>query len=417
MTLGRAGGLEAHPSKEREGGWKPSPTGLVNPLPSGRMGKKKTKTTRKRTVRVPQDDSPRTRLETPRPIPLDLVLGQRRAHTIMDATLRSGRVHHAWIFHGPSGVGKFTSALAFAGVLLDPTSEVGLTGAFAPDPDSPVQAMLARGAHPDLHVVVKELARFSDDAKLRSRKLASIPRGVIDEHLIGPAALRATTAPGGLASKVFIVDEAELMSGVVQNTVLKTLEEPPEGTVIILVTSSEERLLPTIRSRCQRVTFTPLDDGAMRAWLDQSSSEMDPEQRRWLTSYSASSPGRFVRAFEGGMYAWHQAVEPMLSELDRGGYPLALGGAMSSFVDDWAKVWVKQGDPLGENRSKDNANRIGARRMLALVGEHYRLQLGDEAQRERAADAIDRVAQAESTLASNVQVQFVMDELVAGLAR
>ncbi len=381
------------------------------------MAKKTAKTTRKRTVRAAPVDSPKTRLETPAPIPLDRVLGQRRAHSTLDTALRSGRIHHAWIFHGPSGVGKFTAALAFAGVLLDPSSAAGLTGQFAPDPESQVQQMLARGAHPDLHVVVKELARFSADAGVRGRKLASIPRGVIDEHLIGPATLRATLTPGGLATKVFIVDEAELMGGVVQNAVLKTLEEPPDGTVIILVTSSEERLLPTIKSRCQRVSFTPLDDGAMGQWLAESGLELNAAERDWLIKYSAGSPGRLVRAHESGMFAWQQSVGPMLNELDRGGYPLTLAGAMSSFVDDWAKAWVKRGDPLGENRSKDNANRIGARRMLVLVAEHYRGQLGDEAQRDRAADAIDRVARAESTLGSNVQVQFVMEELVAGLAR
>lgn len=381
------------------------------------MAKKKSKTTRKRTVRAAPADSPKTRLETPAPLPLDRVLGQQRALGTMDSALRSGRVHHAWIFHGPSGVGKFTAALAFAGVLLDPTSAVGLTGQFGPDPDSQFQQMLARGAHPDLHVVVKELARFSADAGVRSRKLASIPRGVIDEHLIGPATLRATIQPGGLASKVFIIDEAELMGSVVQNAVLKTLEEPPEGTVIILVTSSEERLLPTIKSRCQRVAFTPLDDESMGQWLAHCGLELNPAEHDWLLRYSAGSPGRLVRAHESGMFAWQQSVGPMLEELDRGGYPLTLAGTMSSFVDDWARAWVKQGDPLGENRSKDNANRIGARRMLVLVAEHYRGQLAEDSERNRAADAIDRVAQAERTLASNVQVQFVMEELVAGLAR
>jgi len=381
------------------------------------MAKKKA-TTKKRTRRVTAPaDSPKNRLETPAPIALDAVLGQARAHKTLDTALRSERIHHAWIFHGPVGVGKFTTALAFAGVLLDPTSAVGLTGQFAPDPDSSVQGMLKAGAHPDLHVVVKELARFSADAQVRSRKLASIPRGVIDEHLLAPSTLRATVQPGGLASKVFIVDEAELMGTVVQNAVLKTLEEPPDGTVIILVTSSEERLLPTIRSRCQRVAFTPLDADAMQTWLSSSALEIDASQRDWLMRYSAGSPGRLVRAHEGALFDWHRSLEPMLAELDRGGYPLPLAGAMTSMVDDWAKTWVKQGDPLGENRSKDNANRIGARRMLALVADHYAAQLIEPGACERAADAIDSVARAEGSLGSNVQMQFVMEELVAGLAR
>ncbi len=361
-------------------------------------------------------DAPADRLNAPAPIPMADVLGQARALATLDAAIASGRLHHAWIFHGPAGVGKFTTALALAAVALDPTTAPDLAGRLAPQPGSEVQAMLARGAHPDLHVVVKELARFAKDSQVRDRKLTNIPMGVIQEHVLGPVARRATVSPGGLASKVFIIDEAELIGYDSQNTLLKTLEEPPPGALIILVTDSEERLTPTIRSRCQRVAFTPLDDEAMHAWLERSGPDIDPAQRGWLLSHAAGSPGRLVRAIEGGLFAWHEAVGPMLDQLDAGRYPIALAPTMASLVDDWAKAWVKRGEKEGENRSKDSANRVAARQMLSLVADHYRARLREDGARAHAADAIDRVAAAESAIAGNVQVPFVMEQMVAGIA-
>jgi len=362
-------------------------------------------------------DAPPDTLPTPAPIPLADVLGQPRALATLDAALRSGRLHHAWIFHGPAGVGKFTAALALAGVALDPSAAPDLSGRVAPDPDSQVQSLLARGAHPDLHVVVKELARFSSDSQVRERKLATIPSKVVEDHLLAPVARHAGMTPGGLASKAFIVDEAELLAHDVQNKLLKTLEEPPAGTLIVLVTASEERLAPTIRSRCQRVAFTPLDDRAMQAWLRRAGLEIDPAQRAWLLEHAAGSPGRLLRALEGGLFAWHEAISPMLGELDAGRFPLALAPTMAGLSEEWAKAWVKRGEPLGENRSKDTANRLGARQMLALVADHYRARLRDGAARAHAAEAIERIADAETAVAGNVSVPFAMEQFVAAIAR
>src|SRR5260221_45708 len=77
----------------------------------------------------------------PMPIKLSEVLGQERALKVLADAVRSGRVHHAWIFHGPSGVGKFTTALAFAAVILD--SGAKIKGDLpSVDPDSNIQQLL-----------------------------------------------------------------------------------------------------------------------------------------------------------------------------------------------------------------------------------------------------------------------------------
>ncbi|MCC6679000.1 MAG: hypothetical protein IT436_17885 [Phycisphaerales bacterium] len=355
----------------------------------------------------------------PRPVPLSSIQGQDRALATLDAALRSGRLHHAWIFHGPSGVGKFTTALAFAAVLLDPTSTESLSGGIQPDPDSPVQRLLASGTHPDLHIITKELSIFSEDADVRKSKQITIPKNVIDTHLLGPAALSPTLrhTPAPRASKVFIVDEAELLdrspnNAPTQNAILKTLEEPPPGTVIILVTSSEDRLLPTIRSRCQRVGFGPLEPAAMRKWMAGRGLEVEARLRDWLIGFSEGSPGVLLAAIEGGFYAWFQALEPMLDTTQRGGYDPDLGPTMARLADDWAKAWVE----ANELASKESANRAGARWILRLLSAWLRGGLRRAESASRHAEAIDLVRQAERRLDSSVQLAFVMESLSAELA-
>jgi len=396
------------------------------------VAKKTTKKTgkkaaKKRVQKKADTPNPKHELRTPAPIPLGEVIGQDRAVGVLRAAVESDRLHHAWIFHGPQGVGKFTTALAFAAMILDPTTEAQDTlmgpGELAPDPSSETQTLLRAGTHPDLHVIVKELARFSDEASVRSSKLTTIPRDVIDQHLIRPAKLAAVmshdTPPR--ASKVFIVDEAELMdrsptNAPVQNAILKTLEEPPPGTVIILVTASEDRLLPTIRSRCQRVAFTPLDDAAMAAWAERANTDTGGAELEWLLGHAEGAPGRLVRAQQLGLYSWHRTLSPMLDQADRGELPLTLGPTMAELVDSWAKGWVDEGSKAGENRSKEAANRAGAAQMFGLVARRYRAQLAEPKFSMPAVRAIDLVGRAERLLGSNVSLKLVMDDLASGLS-
>lgn len=386
------------------------------------MAKKTVKKAGKKPrVRVIPDSEPRASLDLPAPIPLSGVIGQDRAVGQLQAAMASGRLHHAWIFHGPEGVGKFTTALAWAAQLLDATTAKGLDGSFEPDPDSPTQALLHAGTHPDLHVVVKELARFDKDAQVRNAKLQTIPKAVIEEHLIRPAGLAPVMRTGSMAGKVFIVDEAELLdrspsNAPTQNAILKTLEEPSPGTLIILVTSSEDRLLPTIRSRCQRVGFGPLSGEALRMWMLRGGLEVEPSERDWLLRSCEGAPGRFLSMLRGGVYAWYRAVEPLLVEAERGIHPVPLGGVMSKLVDDWAAAWVKEGEKQGENRSKDAANRVGCRRMLALVADRARSGMADPSRSPHALRSVEMVSRAQRELDTNVNMKIVFDHLAAGLS-
>lgn len=352
-------------------------------------------------------------------VSLKEILGQRSALATLRAVLTSGRVHHAWVFQGPAGVGKRTTAEAFAATLLDPTTGPTLSGDIEPEEGSETARLIAAGVHPDLHIITKELARYSDDRAIRERKLISIPKEVVEEHLLEPASLAASIRSGAQAGKVFIVDEAELLNLPTQNALLKTLEEPAEGTVIILVTSAPELLLPTMRSRCQRVSFEPLDADSMSKWLKRWESErgakVDAKSAKWALEFAAGSPGVAVTALEGDFHRWAEELAPMLESSDRGEFAPDLGGAMAKLVDEWAKGWVDK----NKNASKDAANKAGAAHMFALLAERARRQLRSS----RAADVqhglrtIDLVAAAERELDANVNLALVMENVAAQAAR
>jgi DNA polymerase III subunit delta' len=349
------------------------------------------------------------------------ILGQPKAVQTLRAAMESGRVHHAWIFTGPMGVGKHTAARAFASMILDPTTAPNLAGELEPDPSSQTQRLIATGVHPDLHLVHKELARYSEEKNVRERKLLTIPKQVVEEHLLKPIALAPSMNLGGMACKVFIVDEAERLdrsrtNAPTQNSMLKTLEEPPAGSVIILVTSAEENLLPTIRSRCQRVVFTALDEPAMEAWMKRAGIDVTGAERRWLLEFAEGSPGKMMRAIEGGMYAWSRELEPMLDAADRGKFDAALGPTMAKLVDEWAKSEAGK-DPQG---SKEAANFAGARAMLSLIAERARKRLRDAASRGEdpspAVAIVDAIDDADRHIAANVSLANAFENLAVQIS-
>ncbi|MFK7759883.1 MAG: AAA family ATPase [Phycisphaerales bacterium] len=382
------------------------------------------RTTKKKPAvkRLKSDDAAPAMQSYAPPIPLGSVIGQHHAIDILNRSMQSGRVHHAWIFHGPAGVGKFTAAVSWASTILDPTSAPDLSGNIVPDPESQAQRLVNACTHPDLHVIRKEMARYHEEKRVRDAKLATIPKAIVEEHLIHPASIASSMSTESIASKVFIVDEAELLdrsptNAPVQNAILKTLEEPAPGTVIILVTSNEDRLLPTIRSRCQRVAFSPLDDDGMRAWISTTDLEPSPEEHQWLLSTSNGSPGRYQDAHKAGIYAWATDLEPLFMQCDHNQYPLTLGTKMTQLIDDWAKQWVKAGEKLGENRSKLVANQHATTHMLGLIADRYRKRLTNPSQVHHALHAIDMVGRAQTELNTNVQLRFAMDHLAAGISQ
>src|SRR5688572_6956721 len=298
------------------------------------------------------------------------ILGQERAIETLESALRSGRIHHAWILSGPRGVGKFTTAMEVARILLDPSASGSAEGSgdsvrIGTRHKSDVQNRIDARTHPDLHIIRKEMALYSDNPLLRERKLLNMPLDLLRERLLGgmsgdrihEAAAYRTPALG--VGKVFIIDEAELLDAHSQNAMLKTLEEPPANTWLFLITSLPNRLLPTIHSRCQHVRFGRLDEREMAAWwktevaaaterppVEDGSSKkkkaaaFDPSAvsasaATWALEFADGSPGVALLAMEYGFHQWSATLDPMLRDLDRGAFPVAMGDALGAMVEEF----------------------------------------------------------------------------------
>jgi len=175
-------------------------------------------------------------------VALETIRDQPRAVELLRRALEGARVAHAYAFVGPAGSGRMTTARAFAQALLCATGQAcGRCRACA----------LAAGTHhPDLHVVVPTPPE-SNPKGARAIRIGAI------RELERQAALRP--ALGG--RRVVILDEAERMTGESPQAFLKFLEEPPAGTVVILVLPGVRAVPATVISRCQIARFQPRGAG------------------------------------------------------------------------------------------------------------------------------------------------------------
>jgi DNA polymerase-3 subunit delta' len=179
--------------------------------------------------------------------------GQDRAIARLRAAIAADRVHHAYLFTGPAGSGKRTTALALASALNCETAPG--EGCETCDPC----LKIAAGIHPDVVVLEREGAA-------QIVPIESIRNNVIARVGLPPHEARV---------RVFVIEEASTIAlqPAAANSLLKTLEEPPARTMFVLGTVAPDQLLPTIRSRCQRITFAPrvgpVDDEAAMARLEE----------------------------------------------------------------------------------------------------------------------------------------------------
>jgi len=175
-------------------------------------------------------------------VALETLREQPRAARLLARALASGRVAHAYAFLGPPGSGRTAGALAFAGALLCAKGGCGACRDCR---------LAAARQHPDLHVV---------EPTPPEKNPKGTPLIRLDEihELERQAALR----PAMAARKVFIIDDAERMTPEGPQAFLKTLEEPPARTVMILVLPTARALPATVLSRCQPVRFQPRPDTA-----------------------------------------------------------------------------------------------------------------------------------------------------------
>lgn len=219
----------------------------------------------------------------PEPAENPHLFGHEAAATMLVSAYRAGKLPHAIILAGPVGIGKATLAFHLAFHLLKhPDHKTSPDALIASDPQSGLYRQIATGAHP----AVLHLTRPVNEKTKGFKSVVTV-----DEIRKVSRFLSMTSHDGGY--RVVIVDPADDMNVNAANALLKNLEEPPSRTLFILIVHAPGSLLPTIRSRCQTVRLTPLDDGDLLAAL--AGAEQAPPDSAEERAALASRAGGSVR--------------------------------------------------------------------------------------------------------------------------
>lgn len=221
-----------------------------------------------------------------RPVTFAQVVGQEHVKSVLVAALARGRIGHAYLFSGPRGVGKTTTARLLAMAVnceAEPSAR--------PCGSCEACRLIRSGSHPDVIELDAASNNSVDDVReLRERVRLSTMRG---------------------SKRVWVLDEAHMLSRAAANALLKTLEEPPENLIFVLATTEPEKLPPTILSRCQHFRFRRLSEAEIAGKLQRLCQERAAEAE-------AAALALIAKAADGAM----RDAESLLERLLAGGPPI-----------------------------------------------------------------------------------------------
>jgi DNA polymerase-3 subunit delta' len=281
---------------------------------------------------------------------LSEIIGHEKQLETLRSALTRGRLHHAYLFVGPEGVGKRMVALSLARAIHCSDQPGDFCGQCANC------ARIQAGNHPDVRII----GPLQDKKEISIQQIREIEKE-----------LNFRSFSGG--RKIAIIDPATLMNLAAQNALLKTLEEPPQDSVLILIASNSGGLLPTLRSRCLRLSFSPLRRDLLAGFL--AAKGMNPETANLLATISGGSPGAAMNIDIEELREKRQLWSGMLSALKTGGYRAATEAAealasnkeeTSKFLQ-WAETWYRD---LLIHTVTQNSGDIVNLDQLAQIEEH-----------------------------------------------
>ena len=212
------------------------------------------------------------------------IIGHAAPLAALERAIESGAPAHAWLFAGPEGLGKRTAAIEFAAALNCLSPDNKPCGQCRPCLDT------LASRHTDVELVAPggmcDEPDHRDHADSRGLRICQVRR--LERVL-------STTAYSG-GRRVAVVDAADTLQAEAANAFLKTLEEPPAGSVIILLVERPERLPETVMSRCQRLDFRPIDRDTLHEALTARGADASTAEA--ITSAAAGRIGWALRALE-----------------------------------------------------------------------------------------------------------------------
>lgn len=315
----------------------------------------------------------------PRPIGMGDFLGHARQRALLERALTRGALNPSLLLTGPAGVGKASLALRLAAALQCDAPSPWACGACPPC------RKVARGLHPDLREITQAVNPETGKAK------RDIVVDQVREAVIAPLAL----PPYEGRRLIFLIDPADALNANAQNALLKSLEEPPAYVQFLLITAAPAALLPTVRSRCQVVSFGPLGEADTRRAA--AAAGLGAEAGRALEA-AAGAPGPLISG------EWKAAAKRRedLSALLEGGLDAARYPELAPRLEALA------GEPP----------RLLLQDALRLVADARRAGLGargplQEAARRRGPAGLgavaDRLAESLSHLERNVNPRLLLE--------
>jgi DNA polymerase-3 subunit delta' len=247
-------------------------------------------------------------------MPFSELIAQDRALGALRGALRRAQLHHAYLFGGPAGTGK-----ARAAVLLAQAANCEGAAEPAGHRDDPCGTCgpcrkIERGVHPDV-IVLQEERVMAKAGRWEAKGGRTPSRDIVVDQVRDLVDHRLSMKRFEGRRRFVVIDPADAMNPAAQNALLKTLEEPPEGTTLVLVAASPDGLLPTIRSRCLRVPFAPVPaeviDERLRA------AGRGEAEARLAAALAAGSLGRALALDPAELGALREAVRAAVA-LDPG---------------------------------------------------------------------------------------------------
>ena len=255
------------------------------------------------------------------------------------------RLASSFLFAGPAGIGKRSFALKLAQALLcstQPAEDLDPCG------DCPPCVQVAAGTHPDLELV----------AKPRDKSFIPLELLIGDKEHRGREGLchRIAMKPYMGGRKIAIIDDADHLNVEGANCLLKTLEEPPPRSVLILIGTSPAKQLPTIRSRCQLIRFRPLQAEVVAELLTSQELVPDAAEARRLAQYCQGSLSRAQELADPELWTFRSQLHKHLAQpvLDS----VRFSKTVSAFVDEAGK--------------EASARRARLRQVVGFAAEFYR---------------------------------------------
>ncbi|MCH2125334.1 MAG: hypothetical protein MK165_11100 [Pirellulaceae bacterium] len=321
----------------------------------------------------------------------DKILGHEQIVSQFRQRLARGKLGSSFLFIGPAGIGKRTLAHELArGLLCD---RGGINSLDACD-ICPACQQTSAGSHPDLELISKppDKSYIPIDLLIGDR-----------EHRMSDGlCYRISMKPYGGLRKVAIIDDADHLNIEGANCLLKTLEEPPPRSVLILIGTSQQKQLPTIRSRCQIIRFQPLSNGHVAQLLLDKEIVNDTAKASEVSRDAKGSLATAIELLDESLLEFRQFFLSQLTEVDQLAH--TLGKEVTDFVAQAGK--------------EASARRNRLRQVVGFATEYFRQKVRHECDAGKTSnlraielwtDCIDRCVDTESQIHNNANQATLVD--------